>query len=83
MGLLFFGLGGLGLAYLAVVWLLTQLPPRMKFDPIGPRPLLAYSMAALLLGGQLLSLGFLAELVVAYAGREKDNYSIAERTNVV
>src|SRR5262249_43070191 len=27
LGLLFFGLGSLGLAYLAVVWLLTNLPP--------------------------------------------------------
>ena len=81
MGLLFFGLGGCGLTFLAVVWLLTNLPPHLKFDPIGPRPMLAYSVAALLLGGQLLSLGFLAELIVAYTGHDPDNYSIAERTN--
>ncbi len=82
MGLLFFGLGGCGLAYLAVVWLLTNLPPHLKLPPIGPRPLLAYSVAALLLGGQLLSLGFLAELIVAYTGHDPDNYSIAESTGL-
>jgi len=80
MGLVFFALGGGGLAYLAGVWLLTNLPPHWHFDPIGSRPLLAYSVAALLLGGQLLSLGFLGELLVAFTGREADTYSIAERT---
>jgi glycosyltransferase involved in cell wall biosynthesis len=80
VGLVFFALGSLGLAYLAAVWLLTNLPPHFHFDPIGTRPLLAYSVASLLLGAQLLSLGFLAELIVAYTGRDADTYSIAERT---
>lgn len=80
VGLVFFALGSLGLVYLAVVWLLTNLPPHLGYDPIGTRPLLAYSVASLLLGAQLLSLGFLAELIVAYTGRDADTYSIAERT---
>ena len=80
VGLVFFALGSLGLAYLAIVWLLTNLPPHFHFDPIGTRPLLTYSVASLLLGAQLLSLGFLAELIVAYTGRDEDIYSIAERT---
>ncbi|MBI3863050.1 MAG: glycosyltransferase family 2 protein [Planctomycetia bacterium] len=74
MGLVFFALGGCGLAYLAVLWF---------FESIGLRPLLAYSIAALLLGGQLLSLGFLAELIVAKTGHDPDHYSIAERTDLV
>ena len=88
MGLVSFTLGLAGLAILAAEWLLTNIPlhltflPQYKFPPIGTRPLLAYSVAALLLGGQLLSLGFLAELIVAYTGRESDTYSIAERLNV-
>ena len=81
MGLLFFGLGACGLAALAATWLLTHLPPYFTFDPIGTRPLLAYSVASLLLGGQLLSLGFLAELIVAFTGRDAQTYSIAERAN--
>ena len=81
MGLVFFGLGACGLACLAATWLLTHLPPHFNFAPIGPRPLLAYSVASLLLGGQLLSLGFLAELIVAYTGRDAQTYSIAERIN--
>ncbi len=80
MGLFFFLVGGGGLAYLAFVWLLTNLPPYQDYGPIGSRPLLAYSVAALLLGGQLLSLGFLGELLVALTGRDADTYSVAERT---
>lgn len=78
-GLVFFALGFLGLGYLAAIWLLTHIGG-MPFLPIGDRPLLAYSIVALLLGGQLMSLGFLAELIVAYTSREADAYSIAERT---
>jgi glycosyltransferase involved in cell wall biosynthesis len=82
LGLTFFGLGACGLTFLAVVWVLTNLPPHFDFAPIGPRPLLAYSIASLLLGGQLLSLGLLAELIVAYTGHDASHYSIAERTNL-
>lgn len=78
-GLLLFGLGGLGLAALAVLWILTN-AFRMPFGPIGSRPLLAYSVAATLLGFQAISLGLLAELLVAYTGRDEDTFSVRERT---
>lgn len=79
MGLLFLGMGLLGLAYLTVIWMLMHLIPVMTPEPIGSRPLLAYSIASALLGGQALSLGLLAELIVAYTGQARDSYSIAER----
>jgi glycosyltransferase involved in cell wall biosynthesis len=84
IGLLFLGLGFLGLGYLAVLWLLMNLPPLwggklLEMSPIGPRPLLAYSVAATLLGGQSLSLGLLAELIVSNTVREQDTFSIAEQ----
>jgi hypothetical protein len=78
-GLFFTGLGCLGLAYLGAVWVLTNVA-LMEFGPIGNRPLLAYSIASLLLGGQMLSLGFLAELVVSNTSKPGDAYSVAERT---
>jgi len=78
-GLVFLGLGLVGLAYLGAIWLLTNLAG-LSFQPIGPRPLLAYSVASTLLGAQALTLGLLAELLVAYTGRESDLYSIAEQT---
>ncbi len=86
VGLLFLGTGFLGLGYLAVLWLLMNVPPLLgsppliEVIPIGPRPLLAYSIAATLLGGQSLSLGLLAELVVSNTVREHETFSVSERT---
>ncbi len=85
IGLTFLGVGFLGLGYLAVLWLLMNLPPLwggaplIAVSPIGPRPLLAYSVAATLLGGQSLSLGLLAELIVSNTVREQATFSISER----
>ncbi|MBI5760955.1 MAG: glycosyltransferase family 2 protein [Planctomycetales bacterium] len=78
IGLIFFALGSLGLSYLAVVWLLTNIAG-FDFARIGDRPALAYSIASLLLGSQMISLGFLAELIVAYTGRDSDTYSVVSR----
>ncbi|MFK7776702.1 MAG: glycosyltransferase family 2 protein [Gimesia sp.] len=72
-------LGGLGLGYLGIIWTLTNFFG-MELGPIGNRPLLAYSVAVTILGGQAISLGLLAELIVAYTGRHQDTYSISERT---
>jgi hypothetical protein len=36
-------------------------------------------VAALLLGAQLTSIGFLAELITAYQSRDEDSYSVAEQ----
>lgn len=79
IGLFFFGIGMLGLGYLTVLWCLMRIVPAIPAVPIGDRPLLAYSIASTLLGGQAMSLGLLAELIVAYTGKTKDSYSISER----
>jgi glycosyltransferase involved in cell wall biosynthesis len=80
-GLLFFAIGFCGLFFLGVVWCCTHIFGA-NFGPIGNRPLLAYSIAAALLGAQALSLGLLAELLVAYTGKEADTFSVAERTGI-
>jgi glycosyltransferase involved in cell wall biosynthesis len=72
VGLGLFSLGGLGMLYLAIVWL------DPNHEPIGVRPLLSYSLACLIVGVQLLSLGVLAELVTSYNIRAEDTFSIAE-----
>ncbi|MBI3836399.1 MAG: hypothetical protein HY288_00515, partial [Planctomycetia bacterium] len=61
-------------------WLAAQLYPDWQLMPLHERPAVIYSMGALLLGGQLMSIGFLAELITAYQFRDADTYSIAERT---
>ncbi|MCP4782205.1 MAG: glycosyltransferase family 2 protein [Fuerstiella sp.] len=81
VGLFFFAVGALGLGYLSVIWVLMHVVPLLPVQPIGGRPLLAYSIAAALLGGQAMSLGLLAELIVAYTGNTNDSYSVAERVS--
>ncbi|WP_417849709.1 glycosyltransferase family 2 protein [Thalassoglobus sp.] len=83
IGLFFFGLGVLGLTYLGVLWIFMNMIHVFEPAPIGGRPLLLYSVASLLLGAQGLSLGMLAELIVANTGRERDTYSVSERTPFV
>ncbi len=80
VGLFFFSLGVAGLAYLGVLWCLMNLFGAISHTPIGSRPLLAYSIASTLLGGQALSLGLLAELIVAYTGNSSDTFSVSAAT---
>jgi glycosyltransferase involved in cell wall biosynthesis len=80
VGLGFFLMGMTGLAYLSLLWIAMRVG-LTDAQPIGNRPLLAYSIAASLLGGQALSLGLLAELIVAYTSRSADSYSIRETTS--
>jgi dolichol-phosphate mannosyltransferase len=79
IGLVSFVLGCLAMAYLGVTWVIRLWDPD-SFPPLHERPLLTYAVAALLLGSQMMTIGFLAELITAYQGRDEDSYSIAERT---
>ncbi len=79
LGLVSFLLGNLVLAYLGVTWVIRLWSPD-AYLPLHERPLLIYSLAALLLGAQMMSIGFLAELVTAYMSRDEDSYSIADKT---
>jgi glycosyltransferase involved in cell wall biosynthesis len=81
LGLLFFAIGSLGLVYLAIYWLIAHANPSWGWPALHERPALLYSLGSLLLGGQMMSIGFLAELITAYHGRDADAYSIAERLN--
>ena len=80
VGLAGLGFGVAGLGYLACVWLAMNVLGLGDPTPIGDRPLLLYSIAALLLGAQALSCGLIAELIVSYVTRDRDSYSVKERT---
>ena len=79
VGVFLFGVGALGLTWLGLLWILMNVAGIIPAEPVGGRPLLAYSVAAVLLGGQAVSLGLLAELIVAYSGNSRDSYSVSER----
>lgn len=79
-GLICFAAGTLGMTYLAITWVVTYFRPG-AFQPLHERPLLTYSVAALLMGAQLMSIGLLAELITAYQSRKEEGYSIGEKTD--
>ena len=70
-------IGGVGITYLALVWILTRLGA--DFPKIGDRPLLIFSVTAILVGMQIFSLGLLAELITFRVQREGQVFSIAKR----
>jgi dolichol-phosphate mannosyltransferase len=81
LGLASFALGALGLTYLALCWLVSRVSPGMELIHLHQRPAMIYSMGLLLLGGQLMSIGFLGELILAYHKHDIKTYSISDRTD--
>jgi len=69
--------GGLGMTYLAVVWILTRFGA--DYPRIGDRPLLIFSVTAVLIGLQIFSVGLLAELITFRVQREGQVFSVAKR----
>jgi glycosyltransferase involved in cell wall biosynthesis len=72
-------LGILGMGYLAIQWCLSRLPGNLPIH-LHETAALYYSLVLLLIGAQLLALGFVAELISALLSRDTDNYSIAAHT---
>ena len=84
LGLVSFFLGLLGLLSLAGLWVVSRLVPGLEDVRLIDRfPAVIYSVALLLLGGQLMSIGFVAELLIAYHDPDIKPYSIARRTGPV
>ena len=79
LGLVSFSFGVLGLTWMTFGWVLSRLVP--GWDPIHltERAIFFYFLGAALLGGQFMSIGFLAELLTAFHSREADTYSISDR----
>jgi len=77
VGLLGFFVGGAGVALLSIWWLVSRLDAVSGNElHLHERAIFYYSMGALLLGGQFMSVGFLAELITAFCGRDSVPYSI-------
>jgi glycosyltransferase involved in cell wall biosynthesis len=79
IGLCSFSFGMAALTYLAVTWFIRLWAPD-RFPPVHERALLGYAIAGLLFGTQLLSIGFLAELLTAYNPHPVGHVSVAEET---
>ena len=86
MGLIAFGVGLAGLIYLAVLWMIVfvdpgwnKAHPNFEILPLHDRPLLLYCLGVLLFGGQLISTGIIAEMLVSLQVRQQPTYSIRQR----
>jgi dolichol-phosphate mannosyltransferase len=79
VGMISLVLGLLGMGYLAILWCVTRLPG-YGGDPIHLHETAAlyYSLVAVLMGTQLLAIGFVAEMIAALVSRDRDEFSIAE-----
>lgn len=77
IGLGSFAMGLAGMLWMAVYWLL-RMTLFHDWTPLHQRPIVLYSLAALLLGTQLLCMGFLAELITARNQLREEPYSIKE-----
>ena len=79
MGLLSFLAGGFGVLLLTVWWFVSRLVPELAPMHLHERAIFYYSMAALLLGAQFITVGFLAEMLTAYHTDKTTSYSIKQR----
>ena len=83
VGLISLTIGVFMLTWLAAVWGVSRLGLDFlaccgldKPVDLGHRPAILYGVAALLFGGQLISMGVIAELFVAYQNRISKGYSV-------
>lgn len=79
LGLISFLAGGFGVLLLTVWWFVSRLVPELTPMHLHERAIFYYSMAALLLGAQFITVGFLAEMLTAYHTDKTASYSIKQR----
>ena len=70
--LILFALGFLGMSYLAVIWCISRLPGNVPVH-LHETAALYYTMVMLLIGAQLLALGFVDELISALLSKDSED----------
>lgn len=82
LGLCCFGLGSLGLLTLTALWFVSRVAA-FEMEPVHlhERAVFYYSIVSMLLGAQLTSIGFLAEMIASNSAPEHPLFSISQRTN--
>lgn len=82
MGLAALAFGSIGLTWLTLMWAWTRLANNLPEDDVHlhTRAIFYYCIVALLLGAQLLSFGFIAEMITAQNRPNTRPYSLAETT---
>jgi dolichol-phosphate mannosyltransferase len=73
--------GGMGLMLLSFMWVISRLTPLADVH-LHEKAIFYYCIVALLLGVQLISMGFLAELITAQNRPMRKPYSIVADTAI-
>jgi dolichol-phosphate mannosyltransferase len=81
VGLTAFLVGGLGMFWLALRWVLSRTIDGATPIHLHQTASLYYCLALFIIGAQFLSIGLLGEMIAAYWVRDTDTYSIAEHTS--
>ena len=79
-GIIALGVGFFGMTYLAILWCVSRLPGNTAVH-LHETAALYYSLVALLIGVQLLAIGFVAEMIASLVSRDTDLYSVAAHTS--
>jgi glycosyltransferase involved in cell wall biosynthesis len=88
LGLISFLLGGVGVSILTVGWFVSRLDNwglvnwTLEDLELHKRAIFYYSMGAVLLGAQFLTIGFLAEQLTAYRMQDASTYSVKQRIGI-
>ena len=88
LGLISFLLGGVGVSILTVWWFVSRLDNwgmvnwTLEDLELHKRAIFYYSMGAVLLGAQFLTIGFLAEQLTAYRMQDASTYSVKQRIGI-
>lgn len=80
VGVTALGVGTIGLFMLSVLWVATRLISSWEDIHLHERAIFYYFIVALLVGVQLLSLGFLAEMITAHNRPSVRPYSLSDST---
>ena len=79
IGMLGFACGMVGITALTAWWFISRAVPTITPIHLHQRAIFYYSLAAVLLGSQFMSIGFLAELFTAWQSRDFPSYSLSQR----
>lgn len=80
VGITAFLLGGLGMAWLALMWTLSRTIAGWTPIHLHQTASIYYCLGLFIIGAQFLSIGLLGEMIAAHGARDTDTYSISEHT---
>ncbi len=78
--MLFFSLGGLGMAYLTLMRFISHRLESMEDVHLHETAIFYYCILAVLLGGQFITTGLLAELIVSRTSQAQSFFTISDST---